>query len=69
MTDLEIMRVRMLIAQAGEAGARRHSEAISTYADLVYEIAMYWRGLAPAGSELSPELIEKADKLRESIQP
>ncbi len=62
MDDLDILRVRVLLAEASAASANRHKEFLSKYADLATEVCHYWRSLAPDDAELPDELTAKIDE-------
>jgi hypothetical protein len=64
MTDLELERVRRLLAEASAASARRAADFNAAYADLVIEISDYWKSLAPEGASLPAELIGKVDDFK-----
>jgi hypothetical protein len=56
MSELELMRVRALLAESRADSASRHSQFLSEYADLVWDIANFWR---------SAELVQKIEAFRE----
>lgn len=69
MTDLQLERVRRLIAEARVASTNRHSEFMSHYSDLVVEMRDFWQSWAPEGTKLPDELLQKVEAFRDKWEP
>lgn len=69
MTDLELMRLRMLIAQSSAAGAARHAEVMSEFMDIQTALLDEYRQFLPEGYELPAAIREKIDAITDRIAP
>lgn len=64
MTDNELLRVELAMAQALAASRERHNQDLTRFFDVAIEIANFWRSQAPEGREYPPELAAKIDALK-----
>lgn len=69
MTELDLMRVRMLIAEAGRSGALKMRDFMSDYADILTEMVEDYRQYLPEDYELPQHVIDKITALHEKVDP
>lgn len=67
MTDLELMNVRRLIAEARAASQAKHADWMGKLCDIQSELITYYRGLLPSDLRLPDELRAKIDTMIEEL--